>query len=252
MTWRNASRSRSILIVALVLTYADLVASAAYSQPTAAVTRGNSNFIRPQFSIKAVYLKAIDETGIDALGSDEIVARFMANDNSMLTGKYGSVDNGEIHFFRTPESCIYPAIDTDGARNQRWRCDQRGRPGPVTVTVDLYEYDGLIRAMLTDPILDFEICGASDVATGSSCSGIRNEITTIGRYRLTFTEAELVDAMPREGMRLTRTLRIDDCSGFVTFENGICVGSLPWEAAYDVKIEITRTKNGPGQPPVHQ
>ena len=209
----------------------------------------NTALSQPRFTVEAIGLKAVDETGFDFFGSDEIVARFTGNDQQMFTRAYGSMDRGENHAVRGRERCIYPAIDPDGIYNHMWSCRPGGGPAPVTVTIDLYEYDGLVRGLLTNP-LSFCLSGDNDIL--SSCDPARYSSTSIGSYRLTFTAAQLVAAMPNSGMSISRTLRVDNCSRTVTIDNGACAywSWLPNYAAYDVTIRVTRQPNVRVEPPV--
>jgi hypothetical protein len=220
-----------------------------FAQPPAVGCDGTNALTRARYTIEAINFRALDETGIDSTGSDEIVARFTVEDQQMFTGEYGSVDRGETHPFRARQRCIFPAVDPDGARDGTWWCQAGGRPGPVTFTITLYEHDGGLRHFLTNP-LQFCLEGGSDLMTRCDTSTL--ESTVIGSYRLTYSEAELAVAMPRVGMYSTKTILIDRCSAPVTIRNEICGYSplMPNYSAYRVSIRITRKPDGTIEPPV--
>jgi hypothetical protein len=199
------------------------------------------NVIRPQFTVEAISLKVIDETGIDFLGSDEIIVRFTVDDHNIYTGVFGDMDRGDVRPFPARMRCITPAVDLDHLKNQSWACGLAGRSAPITFTVGLYEYDGIVRAMLTNPTGDFCVDGGDDLRSGCH-SDTRWESLSLGRYRQTFTRTQLLSAMPQVGMSMNRTLRIDPCAEFVTIDGGACAywSWLPSYFAYDLNIRVRR------------
>jgi hypothetical protein len=65
----------------------------------------------PQFVAEAVLFKAIDETGYDWPGSDEVYAVFSDLNptlDDLVTAEYGDVDAGETRNFGPNERCIAP------------------------------------------------------------------------------------------------------------------------------------------------
>ena len=72
----------------------------------------NVNVI-PMFRVRALGFKAVDESGIDFFGSDEVIAIWDANNSTGAnTYEYGDVDSGESRTFLQGQSCIYP-INSD-------------------------------------------------------------------------------------------------------------------------------------------
>jgi len=70
----------------------------------------------PQFRVTAVSFKALDETGWDWTGSDEVLAVFSDLDpthTDRLTSIYGDVDAGETHAFNAADTCIAPQPKCD-------------------------------------------------------------------------------------------------------------------------------------------
>lgn len=191
-------------------------------QPSALAGDG---LMQARYVVEAINFKALNETGIDFLGSDEIVVRYAITDKSMFTGIYGSVDTGETHPLRSGQQCIYPAIDPDGTYNHRWACNARGAPGPISFQITLYEFDGFLRGLLTNP-LQFCLSGGNDLLSGC---GPQLESTAIGSGYVALTEAELAEALPTVGMSVERI--------------------VPIRSAYQVNIRITRTR-GTIIPPV--
>jgi hypothetical protein len=225
-------------------------AAPVFAQPTP-VGGGTVIPSRARFVVVAENFVARDETGVDWTGSDEILLRYSVDNYDLFTGEYGDVDWGERHNIKPEQRCIAPAIDTDGQKNRAWACQWTGRAAPIIMTISAYEYDGTLRFLLTHlPPHGFCAPGSSDLLVG--CDREVGESNLIGKYRLKLTEAELVAALPRPGMSITRRLRIDGCSALITIDNGACAGSQWWNGAYDVNIRIHRVRNAPFEPPIER
>lgn len=181
---------------------------------------------RARYMVEAISFTALNETGIDFLGSDEIVVRFAANERMSFSGIYGSVDTGDTHSLRSGQQCIYPAIDPDGTYNHNWSCNSRGGFGPVSFQITLYEFDGFLRGMLTNP-LQFCIHGGTDLLAG--CDEITLMSTAIGSGYVALTEAEMAALMPTIGASVERVVSI--------------------ASSYQVNIRLTRLR-GSLVPPV--
>jgi hypothetical protein len=180
----------------------------------------------PRYTIEAISFKALNETGLDIFGSDEIVARYSVGDRSTFTGVYGDVDTGETHQLRSGQQCVYPAVDPDGAYNHSWSCLPRGAPGPVAFQVTLYEYDGTLRQILTNST---QICLHGSNYLITRCDDVQLASTAVGSRQIAYTEAELATAMPTIGMSVMET--------------------IPIGTRYEVNFRLTR-KRGTIVPPV--
>jgi hypothetical protein len=113
---------------------------------------------RPQFIVEAVSFKAIDESGWTDWTNDEVFAIFQSGQHTMVTRLWGSVDSGDLEYFPEGQTCILPAVDTDGV-NGRWACAPEGVRGPFGFTVTLYE---------KDPDLSYPWGGAFCVPVGAT------------------------------------------------------------------------------------
>ena len=74
----------------------------ARSQPPSFPPTGPISLMVPQFVAEAVLFKAIDETGYDWAGSDEVYAVFSDLNptlDDLVTAEYGDVDAGETRNF---------------------------------------------------------------------------------------------------------------------------------------------------------
>jgi hypothetical protein len=190
----------------------------------------------PRYIVEAISMHAVDETGPDFPGADEIIASFQSEGNGMFTGVYGDFDTNETKALRSGQRCMYAAIDPDNQANHNWSCDPNGRTGPIDFIVTLYEYDGEWRNFFSPGFC----IGSNDVGYGNC--GIRVRSTVVGSYRKFFSEAELAAALPHPGDSFSATLLIDNCSEAVTVRGETCGYStwLPTYAAYTLNYRVTR------------
>lgn len=103
----------------------------------------------PRFIVEAVSFTAVDESGLDWAGSDEVYAIWTSADTRAVSQLFGDVDTTETRSFPTGQRCIYPirppkAGDTNllAGDGDEWGCWAAGRGGPVEFSVWLFEHDG--------------------------------------------------------------------------------------------------------------
>ena len=175
----------------------------------------------PKFVVTAVKMKALDETGADFWGDDEVYAVY-ADFNpigELTTSLYDNVDSGEIKKFRVGDRCMAPQPTCE-----------RGAHA-LHFAVALWERDEL-------PFWDFlpgTIAGTHDRYQGGIDSG--DEL--IGRSEISLSQADLVAALPNVG----------DSAEYTVEPTGGDDGS------YEFTYRITRLANvripiiiGPGRP----
>jgi hypothetical protein len=148
----------------------------------------------PSFKVEAVGFKALDETGYDWPGSDEIRVGFVTPFEDITSREFGDVDAGETRTFNDDESCIIPVGAATGRQLGRlvgppsnWFCADLGRPGPLSFEVVMGEQDISLFGFDNPPT----VLGPAD--------------DLIGRKTLTFTPEELLAAMPPSAARSRRT-----------------------------------------------
>jgi hypothetical protein len=98
--------------------------------------------VHPRFKVQIVNFHANDETGIDALGADEIFVVIETAAHHMATRTIEGVDTDETVRISPRFNCIYPAVDPDRQYNHQWRCLADGAPGDISFRISLYETDG--------------------------------------------------------------------------------------------------------------
>jgi hypothetical protein len=102
----------------------------------------------PSFKIEAVSFKALDETGYDWPGSDEIRVGFVTPFEDITSREFGDVDAGETSKFNADESCVVPVGQATGRQlgwvvgpPSNWFCADLGRPGPLSFELVMAEQD---------------------------------------------------------------------------------------------------------------
>jgi len=98
--------------------------------------------VDPRFIVEAVNFKAVDESGPNNPGSDEVIAIFRSGALAAVGSEIEDVDTGDVIDFDADQRCISPLVDDDGAYNNEWDCAAAGARGPVAFSVELYELDG--------------------------------------------------------------------------------------------------------------
>lgn len=92
---------------------------------------------------------AVDETGCDLCGSDEVQFIIRTSDYALLSSVYGDIDSSYV--FPTGDGspiayrfkrCALPAVDGDNEYDNEWECDQSGKAPPLSFTIEAWERDG--------------------------------------------------------------------------------------------------------------
>lgn len=167
----------------------------------------------PRFVATAVSFKAIDETGWDWTGSDEVIVIFsdqLPDHGDLVTSIFGDVDAGETRNFAPAEACIAP----------RPQCDQ-GLP-EVHFKVAMWENDDT----------DFphgELSGGHNRLE----NGVYYGDDLIGRAEVMLTTEQLLADLPAVGASRDYVVRPAGGSG-----------------KYDITYRVTRLRDGLNIPPI--
>jgi len=181
----------------------------------------------PSFKVEAVGFKALDETGYDWLGSDEIRVGFVTPFEDITSREFGDVDSGDSRTFNADESCIIPVGEATGRQLGRlvgppsnWFCADLGRPGPLTSEVVMAEQDVDLFGFENPPT----VLGPAD--------------DLIGRKTLTFTPEELLAAMPTVGSTVEENVLLGPCVAPLVCPDRFFFEPSP--AEYRVTLRLTR------------
>lgn len=184
---------------------------------------GAIDLMVPQFVAEAVGFKAIDESGYDWPGSDEVYAVFSDLNPTLfdlVTSTFNNVDTGDIETFGPDERCIAP----------RPKCDH-GVSEILRFEVAFWEDDG--------PCTFFSPCFDYGDAPGSHHilrHGKRSRDDLIGCGEVLMSREQLLEALPRVGDSVERKLILGGPCGP---SDDIC-GGPPWGPEYELTYRITR------------
>jgi hypothetical protein len=167
---------------------------------------------QPRYTVEARGFMAVDESGYDWSGSDEVFGLFEGDRGSLgVTSVYGDVDSGEFQRFGDHERCIVPqrVLSTNGtssivgpllwAPSDTWDCDPRGVSGPINLHVTLYEDDD-----------------DHDPGTEWNPYFIRDEDDDlIGRAERSYTADQLASKLPQVGHFMTDRITLGGPCGLL-------------------------------------
>lgn len=196
---------------------ADVVVTKDFQWPTV-------EWVERRYKIEAMSFKAIDETGFDWLGSDEVMVKTADAKGWTVSDEIGDVDSGETHKFDPAKSCIIavrPGIVVLGKSSV---CDDVGEPAPLWFEVEFWE---------KDPIgypVGFNNCVRGEHG-GPHCADDGNGDDFIGHRRVEFSQQDFDTVLHKVGDEWIETVRLDPCPG------QLCAGDFP---DYSFTYRITR------------
>jgi hypothetical protein len=202
----------------------------------------------PRYTVEVLNLDAIDESGADWSGSDEVFGIFRATGGYRTrTRTHGDVDTGSLVTFASEERCLTSQRVLSGgittgigglpwglvAPGARWECDPRGVPGPIGLTLDLWEDDD---------------CNAFPPACFNTYVPpvIDPNDDLIGRVETTYSTGELASRLPHVGAVYFASFTFGGPCGYQPANHVCGVGPLtPTGPEYKLLIIIKRMSDAP-------
>jgi hypothetical protein len=190
---------------------------------------------------------ALDETGCDFCGSDEVQIIIKTPDYALKSALYGNVDSESTSVINYRfRRCAQPAVDGDGVYDHEWECDQGGKAPPFSFTVAAYEDDG-----------DYPFTGfcaenipivngrESDIfpPTATFCVEDRGEL--IGKKTVELVGEDLEEELQSPGQYVDK--EVDLIGGCDFTEVNDCGGSAPH---YRLRYQVRRVPDATGGAPV--
>ena len=212
-----------------------------YTNHATVVTEASSSinwdtirWVERRYKIEAMRFKARDETGIDWLGSDEVVVETTDSKGWTVSKEIGNIDSGDTHNFDPAKSCIVAVRPGIVVLGESSVCEKIGEPAPLDFQVELWEQDSIGFPY------GFCVGGEETPEPGrhigpysASCPNATGFNDFIGRAQIDYSMQELEAALPKVGDELIESITLDPCPG------QICAGF----ADYTFTWRVTRLPN---------
>jgi hypothetical protein len=217
------------------------IGAGAQAQPAPEVQPGN---VTPgslaRFKLEAVSFRALNETGIDRFGSDEVYVSIHvpAHKVATRTQVFEDVDAGKTTNIPADQSCILAIAGVSGPTSfsayksgDRWSCSRDGAPGPFSFTVVLRERDD----RLVNCLLPLGCQYDHGIVEGEELRPIDDDQDDlIGRHTVVYSMEELTAL--RVGQVKQESVQLRPCIKPAP-QLYYCA---PWEAEYQFTWRLTR------------
>lgn len=193
-------------------------------------------WVERRYKIEAMRFKARDETGIDWLGSDEVMVETTDAKGGTVSNEIGGIDSGDTHNFDPAKSCIVSVRPGIVVLGESSVCDDVGEPAPLGFQVEFWEQDfGLPPYGFKKPPgqpgpgQHIGPWWAEDEFGGDDF---------IGSARIDYSTQELEAALPHVGDEQIESVTLDPCPGW------ICAGfsdyTFTWRVTRlaDVRVDL--------------
>ena len=184
--------------------------SAVAEAPSTAAPRWDSiQWVERRYKIEALRFKARDETGIDWLGSDEVMIETRDAKGWTVSNEIGDIDSGDTHNFDPAKSCIVAVRAGLVVLGESSLCDEVGEPAPLGFHVEFWEKDPIGFPM------GFCVPGSAGPGqhAGPHCADDGNGDDFIGSSQIDYSPQELEAALPQVGDMQIESVTLDTCPG---------------------------------------
>lgn len=183
-------------------------------------------WVERRYKIEALRFKARDETGIDWLGSDEVMVETTDAKGWTVSDEIGNIDSGDTHKFDPAKSCIVAVRPGVVVLGKSSVCDEAGEPAPLGFSVEFWEKD----------VHWFGFCNVLGPGPGQHggphCANEKFD-DFIGWARLDFPAPDLEAVLPNVGDERVETVVLSPCRG-----DSVCGG---WDFPdYSFTYRVTR------------
>lgn len=188
-------------------------------------------WIERRYKIEAMRFMARDETGIDWLGSDEVMVETHDAKGMTVSREIGDIDSGDTYTFDSAKSCIVAVRPGVVILGESSVCDEVGEPAPLSFGVEFWEKD----------LIGFPVGFQQAVPPpgpgehmGPWWANDQNGDDFIGRAQINYSTQELEAALPHVG-----DVQIESVTLFPCLEE-LCGGIFP---DYTFTWRVTRLPN---------
>jgi hypothetical protein len=169
-------------------------------------------WVERRYKIEAMRFKARDETGIDWLGSDEVMVETTDAKGWTVSREIGNIDSGDTHSFDPAKSCIVAVRPGIVVLGETSVCEKGGESAPLGFQVELWEQDSIGFP------LGFCVSGGppepgrhAGPHSAKCANADFNDF--IGSARIDYSTQELDAALPNVGDEQIESITLDPCPG---------------------------------------
>lgn len=198
-----------------------------------------AQIVERRYRVEALRFKALDETGLDWAGADEVMVEVCDGVGCTATDEIGGIDSGDVHDFLAARSCVFGVVPGEVVLSRSSYCDfeDPGRPAPVSFRAEMWEKD----------LIGFPtgFCVALAGVTHhwpTHCVDDGNGDDFIGQVQVDFAIQEIEEALPNVGDELIETVGLSPCEGL-----DICGLGL-FDGDYNLTYRVYRVPDGKGYP----
>jgi hypothetical protein len=166
-------------------------------------------WVERRYKIEAMRFKARNETGIDWLGSDEVMVETADAKGSTVSREIGGIDSGDTHNFDPAKSCIVAVRPGFAVLGESAVCEEVGEPAPLGFQVEFWEKD-------TSPFGGFCVGGGPGGPSQHYAPYCANDTygdDFIGRAQIDYSTQELEASLPHVGDEQIESVTLDSCPG---------------------------------------
>lgn len=168
-----------------------------------------TRWVERRYKIEAMRFKCRDETGIDWLGSDEVMVQTNDAKGWTVSKEIGNIDSGDTHDFDPAKSCIVAVRPGIVVLGESSVCEEVGEPAPLSFQIEFWEKD----------LVGFPagFCGGSGGTPGpgrhkgTHCANDGNGDDFIGRTQIDYSPQELEAALPKVGDEQIESITLSPC-----------------------------------------
>jgi len=186
-------------------------------------------WVERRYKVEALGFKARDESGIDWLGSDEVMIRTDDAKGWTVSDEIGSVDSGETHKLEPARSCIISVRAGIVVLGKTSVCNDTGEPAPLEFRVEMWEKDfsifGFPKKCLT---------GGPSMHGGPHCADDGMGDDFIGSAQVDLSVQQLEAVLRNTGDEYIETVVLNPCSG------GESVCDVTYGPDYSFTFRVTR------------
>ena len=191
-------------------------------------------WVERRYKIEAMRFKARDETGIDWLGSDEVMVETTDAKGWTVSNEIGNIDSGDTHNFDPAKSCIVAVRPGVVVLDESSVCEKSGEPAPLSFQVEFWEQDSFgLPGGFCHPSGPPEPGRHAGPRSAQCPANGTNPNDFIGSARIDYSTQELEAALPNVGDEQIESITLDPCPG------QICAGF----ADYTFTWRVTRMPN---------